>query len=308
MRWYIRIGNAARWLRYGPDRSGEPRRRPTPPAVRPRWVMGCRATPPRHRWRVPAWLPRLAESDRSGTESSQSCFQSPVRESPRRCGRWWRRRRAGPSRSRCGPDSSARTNGMRHHQVPARREGVAKPFCEAAQRRLVREIVEDLGADDEVEAAGQRIGLQVEALEGDVGKALAALSRAREGAFRDIGGGQTANPRCEQAREVALGAGQLQRDADRSRGQQVEGVAVLSGLVGRPVVPGIGSDEDRLPVSAARSVLLRGRTAFWRTRVGCGAGDGRQPPQMRGWRMATRTCAVALRARRWAGARHDGPG
>jgi len=105
---------------------------------------------------------------------------------------------------------------MRHHQVPAGRESVAEPLSDTAQCRLIREIVEDLGADDEVEAGGQRIGLQVEAPEGDIGKTPAALGGAREGAVGDVGGGQVANPQRKQAREVALRAGQFQRRVDRT--------------------------------------------------------------------------------------------
>ena len=174
---------------------------------------------------------------------------------------------------------------MRHHQVPAGRKGVAEPLGDPAQRRLVREIVEDLGADDEVETGGQRIDLQVEAPEGDVGKRPAALGGAREGAVGDVGGGQAANPRREQAREVALRAGQLQRRVDRSRGQQVEGAAVLADLVGRAVVPRIGGGEDRLPVGAAVGAL-RGRIGLRRTRDGRRARGRSQPPRRRGggWR------------------------
>ncbi len=97
---------------------------------------------------------------------------------------------------------------------------------------------------------------------------------AREGAVGDIGGGQAADPRREQACEVALRAGQLQRRADRSRGQQLERAVVLSGLVGRVVVPRIRVGEDRLPVGAAVGAL-GGRIGLRRTRDGRRAGDGR---------------------------------
>ena len=140
---------------------------------------------------------------------------------------------------------------VRRQHVTTHRQRVADLLGDRAQYRLVRKIVQDLRADDEVETGGQRVGLQVQPLEGNVRDTLALVRGAREGTVRDVGGEQFADAGCKQAREMALGASELQGAANRRGGEQAEGAVVFLGLIVRAVVPGIGSLEQRFPIAAS---------------------------------------------------------
>ena len=116
------------------------------------------------------------------------------------------------------------------------------------QRLVVREVVEHLTGDDQIEPARQRVGLQVESrvLDGVKACGLAPRARSAQRDGRDVRRHQAGRPAPEGEREVALRTADLHRPPDGSCTDHLHRVLVLAALVGALVTPRIGAGREQL--------------------------------------------------------------
>ena len=96
------------------------------------------------------------------------------------------------------------------HQAPAGGDCLTQLAGHLVQLLPPPHVVEDLAADDEVEAAGDRVGDDVELNEANVGALRASPLRPRERDLRDVRAKQVAHARREQDRKTALGGSHLE--------------------------------------------------------------------------------------------------
>ena len=95
---------------------------------------------------------------------------------------------------------------------------------------VAADVVEELAADDQVEAARERVAGDVELQEADVREPLAASASAIGSDLGDVGGEEVVYVWSEPDGEVALGAADLERPPDARRDER-ECLLVLAPLV-----------------------------------------------------------------------------
>ena len=122
--------------------------------------------------------------------------------------------------------------GMGKQQMPIGLQCVRDPTGEPREGEAVADIVENLAADDQIKAPGNRVAPHVELHEADIAEVTAAKPGSLERGFGDVGREQGSDPRCQLDAEMAFGAGQLQDPVRGTVRQQLERLLVLSLLVG----------------------------------------------------------------------------
>jgi hypothetical protein len=99
---------------------------------------------------------------------------------------------------------------MRSQQPTVGRESVAKLRADSGELRFFLQVIQDLRADDQVHAAGDRPIEEIDLAEFDVLVIPAAFTSSRQCPFRDVRGDQPFHPWRKRGGEEPFCAGELE--------------------------------------------------------------------------------------------------
>ena len=108
--------------------------------------------------------------------------------------------------------------GMGDQQVPSWGEGGAEPAGKPPKIGAVADVIQDLAADDQIEAGRQRVAPHVELAERHVVLPGAAVGGPLQRLGGDVGRDQRADPWGQPDREMPFRASQLECAPDRTLG------------------------------------------------------------------------------------------
>ena len=164
----------------------------------------------------------------------------------------------GTSQSNAAPASPS-AGGIRvcRQQVAARLQRVAEFGDHCRELPAIADVIQHLAADDQVLIRRQRVGDQIDPLEGDVRAVATPHAGPVERDVRDVGRRQPADAAGKPGGEVPFGTPDFERPLDRFIGEQRQRLVVFGLFVGGGVFPGIGSGKYRFEVMTPECVRCR---------------------------------------------------